>query len=73
MNSLDERVLKGRFPLMATLLEQATLGVSVKDLQRIIEVDSLFGSRQQELQRTGRLLHADNPERLDIIMTEDEM
>jgi DNA excision repair protein ERCC-3 len=51
----------------------ADLGVSVKDLQRIIEVDFLFGSRQQELQRTGRLLHADNPERHDIIMTESEM
>ena len=51
----------------------ADLGVSVKDLQRIIEVDFLFGSRQQELQRTGRLLHADKPERHDIIMTEGEM
>lgn len=51
----------------------ADLGVSIKDLQRVIEVDFLFGSRQQELQRTGRLLHADNPERHDIIMTEGEM
>ena len=30
------------------------LGLSVKDLQRIIEIDFLFGSREQELQRTGR-------------------
>jgi len=51
----------------------ADLGVSIKDLQRVIEVDFLFGSRQQELQRTGRLLHADKPERHDIIMTEGEM
>lgn len=51
----------------------ADLGVSIKDLRRVIEVDFLFGSRQQELQRTGRLLHADNPERHDIIMTEGEM
>jgi DNA excision repair protein ERCC-3 len=49
------------------------LGVSIKDLRRIVEVDFLFGSRQQELQRTGRLMHADHPERHDIIMTESEM
>lgn len=51
----------------------ADLGVSVKDLQRIIEVDFLFGSRQQELQRTGRLMHSEIPERHDIIMTEGEL
>jgi len=51
----------------------ADLGVSVKDLQRIIEVDFLFGSRQQELQRTGRLLHSDIGEKHDIIMTEAEL
>lgn len=54
----------------------ADAGVSVKDLQRIIEVDFLFGSRQQELQRTGRLMHSEaDPKtmRHDIIMTEEEM
>ena len=49
------------------------LGISVKDLQRIIEVDFLFGSRQQELQRTGRLMHSEIAERHDIIMTEKEI
>ncbi|CAK0770859.1 hypothetical protein CCP3SC1AL1_520020 [Gammaproteobacteria bacterium] len=50
------------------------LGVSVKDLQRIIEVDFLFGSRQQELQRTGRLMHSENTDlRHDIIFTEQEI
>jgi len=49
------------------------LGVSVKDLQRIIEVDFLYGSRQQELQRTGRLMHSEKAERHDIVMTEKEM
>lgn len=49
------------------------LGISIKDLQRIIEVDFLFGSRQQELQRTGRLMHSEDAERHDIIMTESEM
>ncbi len=51
----------------------ADLGVSVKDLQRIIEIDFLFGSRQQELQRTGRLMHSEEKDvQHDIIMTEKE-
>lgn len=51
----------------------ADLGVSVKDLAHVIEIDFLFGSRQQELQRTGRLMHS-NEENLrhDIIFTEAE-
>ena len=49
------------------------LGVSIKDLQRIIEIDFLFGSRQQEIQRTGRLMHSELTDvRHDIIMTADE-
>ncbi|MCK9578724.1 DEAD/DEAH box helicase family protein [bacterium] len=49
------------------------LGISIKDLQRIIEVDFLFGSRQQELQRTGRLMHSEKTNlKHDIIMTEAE-
>ena len=51
----------------------ADLGISVRDLKRVIEVDFLFGSRQQELQRTGRLMHGDEPERHDIIMTQGEI
>lgn len=49
------------------------VGVSVKDLERIIEVDFLYGSRQQQLQRTGRLMHSEEAERHDIIMTEQEV
>lgn len=50
------------------------LGISVKDLERVIEVDFLFGSRQQELQRTGRLMHSQVQEpQHDIIMTRDEL
>lgn len=49
------------------------LGISIPDLERIIEVDFLFGSRQQELQRTGRLMHSQQKDvRHDIIMTEKE-
>lgn len=52
----------------------ADLGVSIKDLQQIIEIDFLFGSRQQELQRTGRLMHSlEKDVRHDIIMTEKEI
>lgn len=52
----------------------ADLGVSVKDLKQIIEIDFLFGSRQQELQRTGRLMHSlEKDVRHDIIMTEKEI
>lgn len=47
-------------------------GVSVNDLQRIIEVEFLYGSKQQEIQRTGRLMHSLKAERHDIIMTEKE-
>jgi len=47
-------------------------GISVSDLQRIIEVEFLYGSKQQEIQRTGRLMHSLKAERHDIIMTEKE-
>jgi hypothetical protein len=36
-------------------------------------VDFLYGSRQQQLQRTGRLMHSEEAERHDIIMTEQEV
>jgi DNA excision repair protein ERCC-3 len=50
-----------------------SLGVSLDDLQRIIEVDFLFGSRMQELQRSGRLGHSsEKDKRHDIIMTDQE-
>ncbi len=48
------------------------LGVSLKDLEHIIEVDFLFGSRREEVQRTGRLFHSEEAKKHDIIMTKDE-
>jgi len=52
----------------------ADLGISIKDLNHIIEVDFLFGSRQQELQRTGRLMHSESTDtKHDIIMTQKEL
>lgn len=52
----------------------ADMGISIKDLEHIIEVDFLYGSRQQELQRTGRLMHseAENTKH-DILMTNYEL
>jgi DNA excision repair protein ERCC-3 len=50
------------------------LGVSIKDLQHIIEVDFLFGSRREQVQRTGRLLHSEMKGKVhDIIFTKEEI
>jgi len=48
-------------------------GLSLQDIERVIEVAFLAGSRMQESQRFGRLMHAskEEPEHI-IIMTEEE-
>jgi len=48
-------------------------GISVGDIERVIEVAFLFGSRMQESQRFGRLMHSqkEEPQHI-IIMTEKE-
>lgn len=48
------------------------LGISLKELEHIIEVDFLFGSRREEMQRTGRLFHSEHAKQHDIIMTKEE-
>lgn len=48
-------------------------GVSSKDLEQVIEIDFLGGSRRQELQRTGRLMHSEEVGRHDIVMSEKEL
>ena len=49
------------------------MGVSLDDLEHIIEADFLYGSRQQEIQRTGRLFHSESKStRHDILMTREE-
>lgn len=69
-NKLD--VIKNNDVIVASSV--LDLGISMDSLQHIIEVDFLFGSRQQELQRTGRLMHSHSKDtRHDIIMTEHEM
>ncbi|MDY6777426.1 MAG: DEAD/DEAH box helicase family protein [Candidatus Nanohaloarchaea archaeon] len=47
-------------------------GLSVDGLEAIIEVDFLFGSRNQQLQRTGRLLHGYEGTEHHIIFTGEE-
>jgi len=47
-------------------------GISVPNLERIIEVAFLFGSRMQESQRFGRLMHSAKKAQHIIIMTEQE-
>ncbi len=48
------------------------LGVSLKELEHIIEVDFLFGSKREQIQRTGRLFHSKEAKRHDILMTKEE-
>ena len=50
-----------------------TEGISIKDLDHIIEVDFHYGARREELQLTGRLMHSKSQKRIhDIIMTRQE-
>lgn len=50
-----------------------TEGISISDLDHIIEIDFHFGSRREELQLTGRLMHSQQKnKRHDIIMTQNE-
>lgn len=50
------------------------MGISIKDLEHVIEVDFQYGSKREEVQRTGRLLHSETKDskKHDIIMTKDE-
>jgi len=48
-------------------------GVSLPDIQRVIEIDFLFGSRRQEGQRLGRLFHGEKKGMHIILMTEEEL
>ncbi|MEM2958358.1 MAG: helicase-related protein [Candidatus Jordarchaeaceae archaeon] len=47
-------------------------GVSLPEIQRVIEYDYLFGSRRQEAQRAGRLFHATEEGEHIVLMTLDE-
>jgi hypothetical protein len=46
----------------------------VKDLEHVIEVDFQFGGRQEQTQRTGRLMHSVANDKIhDILMTKEEL
>jgi len=47
-------------------------GVSLPELERVIEIDFLFGSRRQEGQRLGRIFHGKEKGEHIILMTEEE-
>jgi DNA excision repair protein ERCC-3 len=47
-------------------------GISLEDLERVIEFAFLFGSRRQELQRLGRLFHSSFTGEHIILMTKEE-
>ncbi len=47
-------------------------GVSIPDIERVIEISWLYGSRRQELQRFTRLLHGQTQGEGHIIMTVNE-
>ncbi len=66
-----ELIKKSKSFVASRVLE---LGISIKDLEHIIEVDFLFGSRREEVQRTGRLMHSIVEGKIhDIIFTKDEI
>ena len=49
-------------------------GISISDNDTIIEVDFLYGSRMQQSQRSGRLLHSQKEATNHyILMTEEEL
>lgn len=47
-------------------------GLSVENIERVVEIDFLFGSRRQEGQRLGRLFHGEEKGEHLILMTEKE-
>ncbi|MDG6996857.1 MAG: hypothetical protein JRN52_13130 [Nitrososphaerota archaeon] len=47
-------------------------GISVPDLERVIEVSFLYGSRMQESQRFGRLMHGGGEPEHIVLTTEEE-
>lgn len=50
----------------------ADAGVDIRNIKRVIEYDFLFGSRMQEAQRLGRVLHGKGKGKHIILMTENE-
>jgi DNA excision repair protein ERCC-3 len=65
-----DTILKSKSLVASSVVD---LGVSVKDLEHIIEISGLFGSRREEMQLTARLFHSEEEIKThSIIMTIDE-
>jgi hypothetical protein len=66
------RVLKENRSFVASRI--VDFGISIKDLEHIIEVDFHHGSRQQQASRDGRLDHSEAENKVhDIIFTKQEL
>lgn len=48
-------------------------GISLGDLDTVIEYDFLYGSRRQEAQRAGRVMHGEGSGEHIIMMTDEEL
>jgi DNA excision repair protein ERCC-3 len=63
-----EKIKENRQVIVSRIADH---GVSVDDLEVVLEADFLFGSRRQQIQRTGRLFHGEG-KRHDIFFTRGE-
>lgn len=48
-------------------------GISIGSIDRVVEFDFLGGSRRQEAQRMGRLMHGDESGKHIVMMTDEEL
>lgn len=68
----SERIAKAKTEKVVVMSAVGSEGLSIQNLQRVVEVDFLFGSRTEEVQRLGRLLHSDFKGEHHVLMTEEE-
>lgn len=64
-------ILESKRVVMASRV--ADEGISLPELDTVIEYDFLYGSRRQEVQRAGRLMHGEGDGEHIIMMTEEEL
>lgn len=65
----DERIQIIRDNKVVIVSRVGDMGISIKDIEVIIEIDFLFGSRQQATQRVGRLFHSEEEGIYHVLMT----
>lgn len=64
-----ETIRNNRIVLASRVADE---GLSIKDLDTVIEFDFLYGSRRQEAQRAGRVMHGEGEGEHIVMMTEEE-